>query len=210
MRGRAVAGVHDMVGFAMRRPGRQKACIRCGELKPAHGFSPDRRNADGLQGHCKACIAKAMREYRRLQPEVVAAQKRAFRVRHAERLKREAAAARATPEYKRAAAVRNRRWLQRNAPKNREKVRAYEARKIGATPRWANQEKIDAIYREAERLSQLTGIPHQVDHVVPLRHPLVCGLHIESNLQIMTACANAAKRNRWWPGMLECQKGFAP
>jgi hypothetical protein len=41
----------------------------------------------------------------------------------------------------------------------------------------------------------------------PLNHPLVCGLHCEHNLQLLTREANAAKRNRWWPDMPEAPRG---
>ena len=42
-----------------------------------------------------------------------------------------------------------------------------------------------------------TGIPHVVDHVVPLTHAEVCGLHAPWNMQVITFAANAAKGNKW-------------
>lgn len=82
---------------------------------------------------------------------------------------------------------KNMRWAKRNAAK------------LGATPPWANQEAIKQFYVEARRLTAETGIPHEVDHIVPLQHPLVCGLHVETNLQVLTAEANNKKNNRWEP-----------
>ncbi len=69
------------------------------------------------------------------------------------------------------------------------------AGKLKATPRWADATAIDAIYCEAARLTETTGIPHEVDHIVPLRSPIVCGLHVAHNLQILTKTANRQKRN---------------
>ena len=65
------------------------------------------------------------------------------------------------------------------------------------TPSWANQEKIREIYIEAKKLTNTTGVEHVVDHIVPRKHPLVCGLHNEFNLQILTRKQNSKKSNRF-------------
>lgn len=62
-------------------------------------------------------------------------------------------------------------------------------------PPWANVEVIRSIYKEATRLTQTTGIPHEVDHIIPLKGKNVCGLHVESNLQIIEARINQRKKN---------------
>ena len=66
-------------------------------------------------------------------------------------------------------------------------------------PPWASGAAIRAIYAEAKRLSKETGVPHHVDHVIPLQGEYVTGLHVETNLQILSASANLAKRNRFTP-----------
>lgn len=38
-----------------------------------------------------------------------------------------------------------------------------------------------------------------VDHIIPLVHPLVCGLHVETNLQAIDPIKNIKKSNRWPP-----------
>lgn len=75
------------------------------------------------------------------------------------------------------------------------------ARKLRAIPKWANKFFVSEIYDLARRRTIAFGQKMEVDHIVPLQHPLVCGLHVENNLQIITKSANSGKRNLWWPDM---------
>lgn len=70
-----------------------------------------------------------------------------------------------------------------------------------AVPKWANKDAMNSFYKSAEALGMLTGDWYHVDHIVPLRSKLVCGLHVEHNLQILEANVNASKGNRYWPDM---------
>ena len=64
------------------------------------------------------------------------------------------------------------------------------------TPAWADKEKIRLIYMKCREISKLTGTAHHVDHFYPLRHTLVCGLHVPENLSIITERQNVAKKNK--------------
>ena len=87
-------------------------------------------------------------------------------------------------------------WQRKNPDKVRAYGAEYRARKINATPSWANQEYIRLWY-EVARLEELrTGRKCHVDHIVPLNSPIVCGLHIETNLCVMFAEDNIRKGNR--------------
>lgn len=77
------------------------------------------------------------------------------------------------------------------------KTARRRARKKNATPVWADHERINLVYAKAKELG-LT-----VDHVVPLASPLVCGLHVWENLQLLERNINASKQNREWPDMPE-------
>lgn len=98
---------------------------------------------------------------------------------------------------KEVAQARNRAWARRN----RARMNAIASRRAGqvklATPSWANFDAMNSIYELAATVSELTGIPHQVDHIVPIIHPLVCGLHCEANLQVLTEVENKRKHNKF-------------
>jgi hypothetical protein len=92
-----------------------------------------------------------------------------------------------------------------------------EAALLLATPSWANHKKIAEIYEEAARLTKETGIPHHVDHIVPIQGPIakfgpfsgmriVQGLHWEGNLRPITQYENLSKGNRSWPDMPDPEK----
>jgi len=75
------------------------------------------------------------------------------------------------------------------------------ATKIKATPSWADLKAIKEIYELAVFLSETLGEPYHVDHIVPLRSKLVCGLHWEQNLQVLPWLENIQKSNKTWPDM---------
>jgi hypothetical protein len=79
-----------------------------------------------------------------------------------------------TPEYRRAEA--RRRLLS----------------KIQRTPTWANNKKILEFYK-----SKPPGT--HVDHIIPLHHRLVSGLHVENNLQYLSGVENLRKSNKFDP-----------
>jgi hypothetical protein len=87
-------------------------------------------------------------------------------------------------------------WYRDHPEVNRLNASRHRARKIQAMPSWADQDKIKAIYDEAVRLTLVTGIRHEVDHIYPLQSKWMCGLHVETNLQILTIYENRSKKNK--------------
>ena len=75
----------------------------------------------------------------------------------------------------------------------------YRAMKLNATPAYADLNAISRIYRTASILSKMIGRKMQVDHIIPLQSKLVCGLHHEDNLQIISAERNLRKSNKFDP-----------
>ena len=65
-----------------------------------------------------------------------------------------------------------------------------------ATPKWANIATIKEIYNQKILLYNGSNLYH-VDHIIPLNHPLVCGLHVETNLRIISKNDNEKKNNKF-------------
>lgn len=86
-------------------------------------------------------------------------------------------------------------WYARNTAVAVAKGAKRRVTKLRATPQWADHNAIAAIYSEAVSLTHLTGIPHDVDHIVPLRGKTVCGLHVSWNLRAIPAVENRHKGN---------------
>ena len=70
-----------------------------------------------------------------------------------------------------------------------------------ARPAWTTMGECRVFWRESERRTRETGVQHSVDHIVPLIHPLVCGLHCPANLRVITLEENMRKSNNTWPQM---------
>ena len=92
-------------------------------------------------------------------------------------------------------------WLQEHPEKRVSYGARHRAAKLLATTMWANSFLIEEAYALAQLRTQTTGFKWHVDHVVPLQSPLVCGLHVESNLQVIPSFKNQSKGNRHWPDM---------
>jgi hypothetical protein len=74
---------------------------------------------------------------------------------------------------------------------------------IVSHPPWVDRAAILAMRDEAKFFTLLTGEQWVLDHVIPVNHPLVCGLSVPANFRIVPHRVNAAKGNRWYPEQLE-------
>ena len=192
-------------------------CTRCKTDKPNEAFGLNRSKASGYHHYCKVCASIAQKN---LSPEAKArkrARSRAWalanpertaeiKAKHAPKLKprdptkdreRQAAWRKANPEKRKAA---NARRYERHKARFHANVAARRAHQKHAIPPWSDPEKIRAIYAEARQRNE-AGEKVHVDHVIPLKNPLVCGLHTPDNLEIIPALDNWSKNNRHWPDM---------
>lgn len=120
-----------------------------------------------------------MAKYAREKPDVMRASFTNWRSRNA--------------DYDRARCLQ---WQKLNPAQRQANVAAYDAAKSRRTVVWANDAAMLEIYEQARKLTESTGIPHEVDHEIPLRGRLVSGLHCEANLRVITAAQNRSKSNK--------------
>jgi hypothetical protein len=67
------------------------------------------------------------------------------------------------------------------------------AKKLKRSPNWANVDKIKEFYINCP-------VGSHVDHIIPLNGELVSGLHVDNNLQYLSAIENIQKSNKFTPG----------
>jgi hypothetical protein len=172
-----------------------------------HGHIAERRMSDG----CVVCADLHARKWQADHPEKVKAKSKRY---HAENREKVSIKNREwglkNPE-KRKAATRN--WREANTDRMKAIKAAWRKRKAGdvnemqmrrhadkmkRTPRWVDREALCLIYRAA-KLARTTWpeLDPEVDHVIPLRNPVVSGLHVHNNLQILSGNQNRAKSNQF-------------
>ena len=162
-----------------------KACSKCEEVKTLDEFSRDKANKDRYRSQCKVCCKEYSAKYYAANSEKVKEYSAKYYAANSEKVKEYSAKHHAA-----------------NPEKSRAKCAKRRAAKLLAIPSWLTKEDyqaMEAICKEADRLTQETGIKHHVDHIHPLQGKLVCGFHCPSNLQILTESENCSKHNKFTP-----------
>lgn len=134
----------------------QKLCSRCGLAKPISSFAQRAASKDGLAAACRECINASNRGSYRSNP--VAKAQAIERTTRNRKLRFEQ-----EPGYRRAHVL----W---GSTKRRTKI-----------PPWVSINDFVSVCA----LADLLGEDFHVDHVIPLNHPLVCGLHVPENVRVM-------------------------
>jgi len=123
---------------------------------------------------------------------------RDYAARHREKAIRRAIEWRkANPDKKRYADLR---WRKANPDLDNSLKAKYRAARRQACPPWLNKEmlnQIHEIYKLRRQISEATGVPHEVDHIVPLQGGTVCGLHVPWNLRVITKEKNNRRPRLW-------------
>lgn len=191
-----------------------KLCSVCLGVFPKADFNKRAASPDGLQPLCRKCQARKHKDYAARHPEKNRAAVRRYAASKPEQ-RRQSSREYARRNKEKISAYRSM-YRRQNEDKAFSSYRRYYALKpeifnanvakrrasqARAIPAWADHAKIREVYKEAKRLTLTTGVPHDVDHIVPLTSKIVCGLHVSANLEILPETENKSKGNRRWPDM---------
>lgn len=190
LRQHATIGEKNFVGPAVPNK-RRGYCKVCGTVKPE-------------KGNCILCSRARQARYKARHADEVKVARTAYKkAKHAA-----GAVARAVKKAERRATVKARKiaakkiWKVRNRGAVNASTAGRFAAKMHATPPWANKFFIEEAYILAALRSDMLGFKWEVDHILPLRHKLFCGLHVEYNLQVIPRIDNMRKGNRVPPELL--------
>jgi hypothetical protein len=187
-----------------------KICNKCKEYKLLEEFGRKKTGKFGRNSHCKKCVSEQKTEYYTTNKELIikkqnnymsnnkdkiSKRKSEYYINNKERITKTQAKYRVKNKEK--IAKKQAEWVKNNPEKTA--ARAVRRRVIlgNSEVAWGNNNKIKEIYEERDRLRESTGEEYHVDHIIPLNHPDVCGLHVEYNLQILTAEENLKKSNKF-------------
>lgn len=199
--------------FKLKEQPISKQCTKCGIFKPTSEYCIDKNKKDGLYSSCKDCKNKKNREYKKKNPIKIKAYNDAYRKDNKDNIN-----IKSMDNY-----YANRENIlaihKQYRKDNKQKCRAvskkyYQSHKIdwyikkanrralknNATVSYADTKAIMRKYRVAQILGIINKRKYEVDHIIPLNHPLVCGLHHEDNLQILTMEHNRRKHNHFNTG----------
>lgn len=177
-----------------------KRCSKCGVEKDLNKFGKLVRSKDGLKSACKICRNVDAKEYHKANKEKVAVTSKVYRDNNKEK---EATRHKLYSEANKEKISENgKKHYQANPDKyyaNNAKRRAAKLERIVS---YANLKAIKDIYSDCVEINlaaKIAGCNEKfvVDHIIPLQGENVSGLHVENNLQIITATENLIKSNKF-------------
>ena len=175
-----------------------KQCPACAKLgigpKLESEFTVNRADKSGLDTYCKQC--KKTKFVVWMAEGKDSARKRAAYAANPE--KDRARFAVYCETYPEKVSATNRLWAQRNPQKIAAKAARRRALLLQRTPPWADKNKIDDFYAQAQAAREFFNeVEWHVDHIAPLKGAKVSGLHVQDNFQVIPGIENLRKSNRF-------------
>jgi len=181
-----------------------KTCIKCKKRKSI--FLYDYRNdTKKLINQCHKCVSKIKMEWKKNNRDIVL--KSSY---NRYQKYREEICYRQSPEYYikhkkfdvlKRKHERGRKHYQNNKHYYAVKTAKQRALKRNQTfPQGVECKEILQLYKKRNNLNKKYGKnKYSVDHIIPLKHKYICGLHTINNLRIITTIENLKKHNKFIP-----------
>jgi len=174
-----------------------KICTKCKNNKNFGEFTKSKLGKYGLRAICKECRAKSSVEYNFIRKHKISAKSREYRKNNAERISSQRA--QHTKKNKKRLSEYAQKYRLDNPGKVNARTAKRRATRNQATLKWLSKDQLKQIenfYIEAVKISKETGVPHEVDHIIPLQGKTVRGLHVPWNLQILLKTLNRRKSRK--------------
>jgi len=172
-----------------------KTCKICNETKGFDEFHNQKSASDGCHTYCKDCTKQLNKVYKATHKEELNEKGREYYHNNKRKCLEK------SKDYKRQnkenLRVYRKEWYKNNRCDELIYAAKVRADKLNASPAWANDGYIRLFYEGAIMEGERTKEGVEVDHTIPLNHPLVCGLHCEYNLQLLYTSANRKKARKY-------------
>lgn len=166
-----------------------RKCKKCERDRPHSDFRANKRSRDGLARNCNNCVAQIHqhRQDRKPRTSKYTAEERKRR--------RQQSLKKYYEKNKLSIQIVSEAWRRRNSEKLTASAAKRRAVKKQQSPSLTEHQKLwmAAIYRRAQRMTQVTGITYHVDHWWPISRG---GLHVPWNLYVIPAKDNLEKGRR--------------
>jgi len=187
-----------------------KICKHCNIEKSIEQFTTSKRTKSGYLSTCKTCDVLRVQQYKKSlsieKKKQLLEKQREYNKKYWEENKHilQQKNTNYKNKHKEKFALYNKEYYQQNVDVFAEKMKAYRIANKGKVNNWVivrrkclQQRMIPDQKQAIYKFYQNCPDGHHVDHIVPLTHPLVSGLHVLANLQYLPAQENCSKRNKF-------------
>lgn len=176
----------------------KKRCSKCQEYVNVENFTKQTNSKSGLSDSCRKCqkstysannetIKDKVKKYRNKNLNKIKNSQTEYYEENKEKIIERVTLWRSQNKEKIKTYERN--YNLKNPGAKNERTARYRASKNNATPRWLtddHKKQIKEMYKKCPE-------GHHVDHIIPIRSDVVCGLHVPWNLQYLKKEINESK-----------------